>query len=117
MLAFRAAEAARNQGEEFFRSFHIALLKARHEQRRDIADMHALIEVAGSVNLDVARFENDIRDRRLLAKLIDDHTFAMPSERKNGRWIHHPKAFRARENAFPTLKEMKALTGKLLRRI
>jgi predicted DsbA family dithiol-disulfide isomerase len=74
--AFRAAEAARHQGEAAFASFHIALLRARHEQRRDIADRNTLIEVAKSVGLEIGRFQKDLDDRRLLAKLAEDHTFA-----------------------------------------
>jgi predicted DsbA family dithiol-disulfide isomerase len=74
--AFRTAEAARHQGEAAFASFHITLLRARHEQRRDIADKNTLIEVAKSVGLEIDRFQKDLDDRRLLAKLAEDHTFA-----------------------------------------
>ncbi len=77
LRAFWAAEAARHQGEAAFNSFHTALLGARHEQRRDIADMNTLIEVAESVNLEMAHFQKDLGDRQLLAKLAEDHTFAM----------------------------------------
>ena len=77
LRAFQAAEAARRQGETLFVSFHIALLKARHEQRRDIADINTLNEVAESVNLKMAQFKEDSGDRRLLAKLAQDHTFAV----------------------------------------
>ena len=75
--AFWAAEAARRQGEAVFNRFHISLLRARHEQHRDIADMNTLIEVAESVNLDMARFQKDLTDRRLLTGLAEDHTFAV----------------------------------------
>jgi len=77
LRAFWAAEAARRQGETAFDSFHIALLRARHEQRRNIADMDTLIEVAKSVDLEMAHFQKDVRDRQLLAKLAEDHTFAV----------------------------------------
>jgi len=75
--AFRAAEAARIQGEAAFESFHFALLRARHEQRRDIADMNTLIEVAESVDLEITQFRKDLGDHRLLAKLAEDHTLAV----------------------------------------
>ena len=55
----------------------MALLKARHEQRRDIADKNTLIEVAESVELDMNRFQKDLEDRKLLAKLAQDHTSAV----------------------------------------
>ena len=77
LRAFWAAEAARHQGEAVFSSFHIALLRARHEQRQDIADMNTLIEVAESVALEMTQFQKDLGDRRLLAKLAEDHTFAV----------------------------------------
>ncbi len=77
LSAFRAAEAARRQGEAVFSSFHIALLRAKHEQGQDIADMSTLTEVAESVDLEMAQFQKDFGDRRLLAKLAEDHTFAV----------------------------------------
>jgi len=77
LRAFWAAEAARRQGEAAFSCFHIALLRARHEQRRDIADMNTLIEVAESADLEMTQFQKDLSDRQLLAKLAEDHTFAV----------------------------------------
>ena len=75
--AFSAAEAARLQGEAAFNSFHIALLRAKHEQNRDIAEMNTLLEVAESAELEMTQFRNNLKDRRLLAKLAEDHTFAV----------------------------------------
>ncbi len=77
LLAFRAAQAARQQGEAAFNSFHIALLKAKHEKREDIADIDTIINVAESVNLQMARFKEDLGSPQLLAKLGEDHTFAI----------------------------------------
>ncbi len=77
--AFRAAEAARRQGEAAFASFHIALLRARHEQSRDIADVNTLVEVAKSVDLEMPQFQKELDNHRLLAKLAGDHTFAVES--------------------------------------
>ncbi len=77
LLAFRAAEAARQQGGPAFNRFHIALLRARHEDRRDIADTGTLIQAAKNADLDMPRFRKDLGDRRLLARLAEDHTFAV----------------------------------------
>jgi len=77
LRAFRAAEAARRQGEAAFSSFHMALLRARHEERRDIADTDTLLQVAESVGLEMVRFQKVLRDRQLLAKLAGDHTLAV----------------------------------------
>lgn len=77
LRAFWAAEATRRQGEAAFSSFHFALLRARHEERRDIADIATLIQVAESVGLEMTQFQQDLSDRQLLAKLVEDHTFAV----------------------------------------
>lgn len=77
LRAFWAAEAARRQGEAAFSRFHMALIGARHEQRRDIADVNTLTEVAEGVGLEMARFQEDLADRRLLTRLADDHTLAV----------------------------------------
>ena len=77
LRAFLAAEAARHQGEAAFDSFHIALLKARHEQHQDIADTNTLIQVAESVGLEMAQFQKDLGDRQLLTKIAQDHTCAV----------------------------------------
>ncbi|MBA7697427.1 hypothetical protein ES703_106092 [subsurface metagenome] len=39
--------------------------------------MDTLIEVAESVDLEMVQFQKDLGDRRLLAKLAEDHTFAV----------------------------------------
>ncbi len=79
LRAFQAAEAARRQGEAAFGSFHMALLRARHEQHKDIADISTIIQVAESVELEMTQFQKDLSDRQLLAKLAEDHTFAAES--------------------------------------
>jgi predicted DsbA family dithiol-disulfide isomerase len=75
--AFQAAEAARRQSEAAFSRFHMALLRARHEQSRDIADVNTLIEVAKSSGLAMPRFQEDLSNRQLLSKLAEDHTLAV----------------------------------------
>lgn len=75
--AFHAAEAARRQGETTFNRFHFALLNARHEQRRNIADKNTLTEVAKSVKLEMTQFRKDLSDRTMLNRLGEDHTFAV----------------------------------------
>jgi len=77
LRAFWAAEAARKQSESVFHSFHIALLKAKHEQQRDIADVNTLVEIASNTNLAMKQFRTDLSNRGLLAKLAKDHTFAV----------------------------------------
>ena len=54
-----------------------ALLKAKHEQNRDITDIDNLIEIAESTNLRMTQFQDDLKNRQLLAQLAEDHTFAV----------------------------------------
>ncbi len=75
--AFRAAEAARRQGEDAFERFHYALLAAKNEHKRDIADKNVLAEVAAGAGLDTGRFQEDLSDSTLLNRLAKDHTFAV----------------------------------------
>jgi len=53
------------------------LLKAKHEQQRDIADVNTLIEVANNTGLEMKQFRTSLSNRGLLAKLAKDHTFAV----------------------------------------
>ncbi len=77
LRAFWAAEAARCQGEAAFGSYHMALLKAKHEQGRDITDVDTLIELARDIGLETAQFQKDLNDNSLLLRLAKDHTFAV----------------------------------------
>ena len=46
-----------------FDRFHNALLRAKHEDGKDHGRRQTLLDVAGSVGLDVERFERDLSDR------------------------------------------------------
>jgi len=61
--AFQAAIAARRQGDAAFDRFHIALLRAKHEEGKDHGRRQTLLDVARSVDLDLERFERDLSDR------------------------------------------------------
>lgn len=71
---FWAAEAARRQGEEVFRRFHMALLKAKHEEpKQKLAEREEVAAIAAEVSLDMARFEADFNDPTCLDRLAEDH--------------------------------------------
>ena len=70
-LAFKAAEAARRQ--DAFDAFHMALLRARHEQRADIDDVTVVERVAEDAGLDLDRFRKDIADLQIISALERDH--------------------------------------------
>lgn len=73
LWALRAGEAAKLQGRDAFGRFHLGLLAARHGDKRDIADRAVLLDVAAQCGLDVARFERDLTDRALLARIAEDY--------------------------------------------
>lgn len=73
LWAFRAAEAARLQGEEAFDRFRMALLRARHVDKRDVADRAVLTETAREAGLDLGRFQRDLADRSLMTKIGEDY--------------------------------------------
>ena len=77
LWSFRAAEAARKQGQQKFEEFHVLLLNARHEDRKDIAKMEILEEVATAAGLDMEQFRTDIMDPEAKAALGRDHTEAV----------------------------------------
>lgn len=74
-LPFKAAEAARRQ--DAFDDFHMALLRARHEQRADIDEVAVVEQVAEDSGLDLDRFRNDIADPRIVSALERDHRAAV----------------------------------------
>ena len=74
LAAFRAAVAARNQGEEAFQRFHQVLLEAKHERGKDHGRRETLEAVAESVGLDRERFGRDLDDRSLLSRIGEDYT-------------------------------------------
>lgn len=70
----RAGEAAKQQGKGIFECFHLALLRAKHVDKKDIANREVLIAIAREVGMDVNQFRKDLFDRRLLAKIGEDYT-------------------------------------------
>ncbi len=72
--ACRAVIAARNQGESWDRSMTLGIQKAYYLEARNPSDDTVLIDVAGSVGLDVERFCTDFhseRTRKVLEREID----------------------------------------------
>jgi predicted DsbA family dithiol-disulfide isomerase len=74
--AFQAAIAARNQGDAAFERFHLALLRAKHEEGRDHGRRETLLAVAAESGLDLERFERDLTDRSLLVRIGEDYSEA-----------------------------------------
>jgi hypothetical protein len=77
LWALRAGEAAKKQGKEAFQKFHIALLRARHEDRVNIGDKEVLMQVAGSVGLDLEKLRTDMEDTAVKDQVVADHLEAV----------------------------------------
>ena len=79
LWALRAGEAAKKQGKEAFQKFHIALLRARHEDRVNIGDKDVLMEVASTVGLDLEKLRTDMEDPAIKDQVVTDHLEAVES--------------------------------------
>ena len=77
LTAFRAGAAAQRQGRQQFDEFQLAMLKARHEDRRDLSDVEVVLEIAESVGLDMARFREDLADESIMKDVGESHTEAV----------------------------------------
>ena len=77
LLALRAGEAARRQGGQAFEDFQLTLLRARHEDRKDLSDPDVIMEAAQASGLDMARFREDLADKSILNVLGESHTRAV----------------------------------------
>ena len=77
LLAMRAAQAASRQGSQPFEAFLIGLLKARHEDRKDLTNPEVIMETAQVSGLDMAQFQEDLADKSILQQLGESHTQAV----------------------------------------
>lgn len=76
-LAHMSGLAAKRQGDEAFRSFFMTLLRARHEDKKDLLDPAVMEEAAVAAGLDMARFREDQADPELLKDIGESHTIAV----------------------------------------
>jgi hypothetical protein len=77
LQAFAAAEAAARQGVGPFEAFQLAMLRARHEDRKDLSDESVIMEAAESSGLDMARFREDMKDPAILPETGKSHIEAV----------------------------------------
>jgi 2-hydroxychromene-2-carboxylate isomerase len=76
-LAHKAGLAAKRQGKEAFEAFFMALLRARHEDKKDLNDQSVMDEAAIKAGLDIARWREDAADPELLTIIAESHTKAV----------------------------------------
>ena len=77
ILALKAGLAAMRQGDELYGEFHIAMLKARHEDRKDISDLDVVLDIAESAGLDTARLREEMEDHAIVKAIVESHTEAV----------------------------------------
>ena len=67
----------RRKGITSFHQVHLGKgMPTPFPQLKVVKDINTLNEVAENVNLKMIQFRRDLSDRRLLAELVEDHTFA-----------------------------------------
>jgi protein-disulfide isomerase-like protein with CxxC motif len=76
-LAHMSGLAVKRQGDEAFKGFFMALLRARHEDKKDLLDPAVMEEAAVAAGLDIARFREDAADPELLKDIAESHTIAV----------------------------------------
>jgi predicted DsbA family dithiol-disulfide isomerase len=101
LWAFRGGEAAKIQGREPFERFHLAVLRARHVEKRDIGNTEVLIQLAKEAGLDEDRFRQDLPNRNLLARIGEDYLLG---EKEHGVWGTPTLVFNGRQAAYLRLK-------------
>lgn len=101
LWAFKGGEAARLQEKEPFERFHLALLRARHVENRDIVNPEVLVKVAEEVGLDMDKFRQDLSNRGLLAKIGEDYSRGV---KEHGVWGTPTLVFNGRQAAYLKLK-------------
>lgn len=76
LRGFWGAEAARQQGEQAFRRFHMALLKAVHAKNLSLGDDETVRTAARIAELDLEQWEQDYGNTDLLERIRDDYRAA-----------------------------------------
>ena len=77
--AFRAALAARKQGDDKYHDFVWELLNLRHQEGEDLGSGSTLAEAASRAGLDSEQFERDRASRTQLGTVGDDYSEATGS--------------------------------------
>lgn len=77
LLAHRAGLAAKRQGKEAFESFLMCLLKARHEEKKDLTDPSVIHQAGVASGIDMGQFQEDLADPDLLREIGESHTRAV----------------------------------------
>lgn len=72
--SFQAFYAAKQQGDEAFRTFHAALFRKRHADGRNLAGQQVLEAAAEEAGLDLEKFREDLKSDEVFTQIEDDYT-------------------------------------------
>lgn len=75
-LACRAVIAARQQGEEYDELMTKAIQCAYYQKARNPSEKDTLVELADELNLDIARFKQDLDSKKTEKCLLDEIRFS-----------------------------------------
>jgi 2-hydroxychromene-2-carboxylate isomerase len=70
--AFKGAEAARKQGDDAFKRYHLSMLTARHVDGKELIEKETIFGAARVAGLDMDKFEKDF-EAAGLERLKNDH--------------------------------------------
>ena len=77
LLALRAGEASKSQGNDHHNKFFMNLLEALHVDRKDVREREVILEIARDSGLDMGSFEKELDDPNTLKKVAADHERAV----------------------------------------
>ena len=69
----KAGLAAMRQGQEPYEKFHLALVKARHEERKELTDIAVILDCAKQTGLDLERLQKDMKDPAIIQSIEESH--------------------------------------------
>lgn len=75
LRSFQGYHAARQQGDEAFKTFHAALFKKRHVDGRNLGGQKVLESAAEDAGLDMDRFREDLKSDAVFSEIEKDWTY------------------------------------------
>lgn len=77
ILALKAGMAAEQQGEKLYDVFHMNMLRARHEDRKDISDLEVIMTIAKNSDLNSDKLREDMEDPSIVESVVQSHMEAV----------------------------------------
>lgn len=75
LRSFQGYWAARQQGPDLFKKFHLALFEKRHVEGRNLSKQEVLEAAAENAGLDLERFREDLKSDAVFKQIEEDYTY------------------------------------------